>query len=100
MKRSSTLTWDQLRVALLILIALTVAAVAVYRLGQAANLFSKRIATIYGILFTLGLFALFTLSDRIKVKDSTIDAVKAKTTVKAMGRNSFPSTPCKVRIGR
>jgi len=30
-----------------------------------ANLFSKRIATIYGILFTLGLFALFTISDRI-----------------------------------
>src|SRR5258708_5844595 len=42
MKRSSTLTWDQLRVALLILIALAVAAVAIYRLGQAANLFSKR----------------------------------------------------------
>ena len=30
-----------------------------------ANLFSKRIATIYGVLFTLGLFALFTISDRI-----------------------------------
>src|SRR5580698_5891127 len=30
-----------------------------------ANLFSKRIATIYGILFSLCLFALFTISDRI-----------------------------------
>ena len=30
-----------------------------------ANLFTKQIATIYGILFTLGLFALFTISDRI-----------------------------------
>jgi amino acid transporter len=30
-----------------------------------ANLFSKQIATIYGILFTLVLFATFTISDRI-----------------------------------
>lgn len=30
-----------------------------------ANLFSKRIATIYGIAFTLVLFAVFTISDRI-----------------------------------
>ncbi len=30
-----------------------------------ANLFTKEIATIYGILFTLGLFILFTISDRI-----------------------------------
>jgi amino acid transporter len=30
-----------------------------------ANLFSKQIATIYGILFTVGLFLLFTISDRI-----------------------------------
>ncbi len=30
-----------------------------------ANLFTKEIATIYGILFTLGLFVLFTISDRI-----------------------------------
>jgi nucleotide-binding universal stress UspA family protein len=30
-----------------------------------SNLFSKRIATIYGVLFTLGLFILFTISDRI-----------------------------------
>ena len=30
-----------------------------------SNLFSKRIATIYGVLFTLGLFVLFTISDRV-----------------------------------
>jgi amino acid transporter len=30
-----------------------------------ANLFSKQIATIYGILFTLVLFATFTISDRV-----------------------------------
>ena len=42
MKRSSTLTWDQLRVGLVILLALTVIGVAVYKLGEAANLFAKR----------------------------------------------------------
>jgi phospholipid/cholesterol/gamma-HCH transport system substrate-binding protein len=42
MKRSSTLTWDQLRVGLVILLAALVIGVAIYKLGQAANLFAKR----------------------------------------------------------
>lgn len=42
MKRSSFITWEQLKVGGVILGALTVMAVAVYKLGQAANLFSKR----------------------------------------------------------
>ena len=42
MKRSSTLTWDQLRVGLVVLVALAVIGVAVYKLGEAANLFAKR----------------------------------------------------------
>jgi phospholipid/cholesterol/gamma-HCH transport system substrate-binding protein len=42
MKRSSTLTWDQLRVGLVIAVAVAVVAVALYKLGQSANLFSKR----------------------------------------------------------
>jgi phospholipid/cholesterol/gamma-HCH transport system substrate-binding protein len=42
MRRSPTITWDQLRVGLVILVALGVLGVAVYKLGQAANLFSKR----------------------------------------------------------
>jgi phospholipid/cholesterol/gamma-HCH transport system substrate-binding protein len=42
MKRSPTITWDQLRVGLVILVALAVIGVAIYKLGQAANLFSKR----------------------------------------------------------
>ena len=42
MKRSSFITWDQLKVGLMILAALGVLAVAIYKLGQAANLFSKR----------------------------------------------------------
>jgi phospholipid/cholesterol/gamma-HCH transport system substrate-binding protein len=42
MKRSPTITWDQLRVALVILVALSVIGVAIYKLGQTANLFAKR----------------------------------------------------------
>jgi phospholipid/cholesterol/gamma-HCH transport system substrate-binding protein len=42
MKRSPTITWDQLRVGLVILVALGIIGVAVYKLGQAANLFAKR----------------------------------------------------------
>jgi phospholipid/cholesterol/gamma-HCH transport system substrate-binding protein len=42
MKRSSFITWDQLKVGGLIVLAMAVLAVAVYKLGKAANLFSKR----------------------------------------------------------
>src|SRR5690349_4534916 len=42
MKRSSFITWDQLRVGLVIFAALAILTLAVYKLGQAANLFSKR----------------------------------------------------------
>ncbi|MEP6729712.1 MAG: MlaD family protein [bacterium] len=42
MKRSSTLTWDQLRVGLVIMLALLVLGVSIYKLGEAANLFAKR----------------------------------------------------------
>jgi phospholipid/cholesterol/gamma-HCH transport system substrate-binding protein len=42
MKRPSFITWEQLKVGLLITAALAVIGVAIYRLGQAANLFSRR----------------------------------------------------------
>ena len=42
MKRSSFITWDQLKVGGVIIAALFVLGVAIYKLGQAANLFSKR----------------------------------------------------------
>src|SRR5688572_33461133 len=42
MKRSSFITWDQLKVGSLILVALIVMGVALYKLGEAVNLFSKR----------------------------------------------------------
>src|SRR5438270_1280980 len=42
MKRSSFITWDQLRVGLVIVAALGILTLAIYKLGQAANLFTKR----------------------------------------------------------
>jgi len=42
MKRSSFITWDQLKVGVLILVALFVLVVAIIKLGQAGNIFGKR----------------------------------------------------------
>lgn len=42
MKRASYISWEQLRVGILILVALSIMGIAVYKLGQAANLFAKR----------------------------------------------------------
>lgn len=42
MKRSPTITWDQLRVGLVIAVAVAVLGVALYKLGQSTNLFAKR----------------------------------------------------------
>ncbi|HET7550726.1 MAG TPA: MlaD family protein [Gemmatimonadaceae bacterium] len=41
MKRSKFITWDQLKVGAMILVALAILVVAVVKLGEAANLFSK-----------------------------------------------------------
>jgi phospholipid/cholesterol/gamma-HCH transport system substrate-binding protein len=42
MRRSSFITWDQLKVGVLILIALIILGFAILKLGQAGNLFGKR----------------------------------------------------------
>ncbi|MFN2638146.1 MAG: MlaD family protein [Gemmatimonadaceae bacterium] len=42
MKQSSFITWDQLKVGVLILVALVIIGVAIVKLGQAGNLFGKR----------------------------------------------------------
>ena len=42
MKRSTFITWDQLKVGTIILIAIAVMVVAIFKLGEAANLFTKR----------------------------------------------------------
>jgi phospholipid/cholesterol/gamma-HCH transport system substrate-binding protein len=68
MKRSSFITWDQLKVGAVIAGALVVLAVAIYKLGQAANLFSRRYELVAylpnanglragGVVFVAGQFA-------------------------------------------
>jgi phospholipid/cholesterol/gamma-HCH transport system substrate-binding protein len=42
MKRSAYITWDQLKVGSIIIVALLIMTLAIYKLGQAANLFSRR----------------------------------------------------------
>ena len=42
MKRATFITWEQLRVGVVILISLTILLLAGYKLGQAANLFTSR----------------------------------------------------------
>jgi phospholipid/cholesterol/gamma-HCH transport system substrate-binding protein len=42
MKRSTSITWDQLKVGVLILVALLILAVSIVKLGQAGKLFGKR----------------------------------------------------------
>ena len=42
MKRSSFITWDQLKVGVLIVVALLILGVAIVKLGQQGNLFGKR----------------------------------------------------------
>src|SRR5919206_671508 len=42
MKRSSYLTWDQLKVGALIFVALIILAISIFKLGQSGNLFGKR----------------------------------------------------------
>ena len=42
MKRSSFITWDQLKVGVLILVALVILGISILKLGQAGNLFGRR----------------------------------------------------------
>lgn len=42
MKRSTFITWDQLKVGLIIVVAMAVLTIAIFQLGQAANLFTRR----------------------------------------------------------
>ena len=55
MKRSAVITWDQLKVGAVILVALVVMSVAILKLGQAAHLFSKRYTLVSFVPNTAGL---------------------------------------------
>ena len=55
MKRSTFITWDQLKVGLLIVLAIVVLGVAAVKLGQAANLFTERYELVALVPNTSGL---------------------------------------------
>jgi phospholipid/cholesterol/gamma-HCH transport system substrate-binding protein len=55
MKRSAVITWDQLKVGAVILVAIVVMGVAILKLGQAAHLFSKRYTLVSFVPGTAGL---------------------------------------------
>jgi len=55
MKRSSFITWDQLKVGVVILVALAILGVAIVKLGQAGNLFGKRYRVVSYIANASGL---------------------------------------------
>ena len=55
MRRSSFITWDQLKVGAIILIALLILGVAILKLGQAGNLFTKRYSLVAFVSNSSGL---------------------------------------------
>jgi phospholipid/cholesterol/gamma-HCH transport system substrate-binding protein len=55
MKRSTVITWDQLKVGAMILVALVVIAIAILKLGQSARLFTKRYTLVSFVPNTAGL---------------------------------------------
>ena len=55
MKRSTGVTWDQLKVGAVMLIAIIIIGIAILKLGQAANLFSKRYTLVSFVPNTVGL---------------------------------------------
>jgi len=55
MKRSSFITWDQLKVGALILVALVILGVAILKLGNAGNLFGKRYRLVANVASASGL---------------------------------------------
>lgn len=55
MRRSTGVTWDQLKVGAMILVALVVIGIAILKLGQSAHLFSKRYTLVSFVPNTSGL---------------------------------------------
>ena len=55
MRRSSAITWDQLKVGAAILVALVIMGVAILKLGQSAHLFSQRYKLVSFVPNTAGL---------------------------------------------
>ena len=72
MKRSSYITWDQLKVGVLILIALAILVAAVLKLGQAGNLFGKR----YSLVAFVGSAAGLRVGGQVTVAGQVAGSIK------------------------
>jgi ABC-type transporter Mla subunit MlaD len=55
MKRSTFITWDQLKVGAMIIVALAIMFIAMLKLGESARLFTKRYSLITLVPSTAGL---------------------------------------------
>lgn len=55
MKRSAVITWDQLKVGAVMLVAIVIIGIAILKLGQAANLFTRRYTLVSFVPGTAGL---------------------------------------------
>ena len=55
MKRSTFITWDQLKVGAMILVAAGIMVIAIVKLGQSAKLFSRRYSLVAFVPSTAGL---------------------------------------------
>ena len=73
MKRSTFITWDQLKVGAVILVAILIMIVAIFKLGQSAKLFTKRYHLIAFVPQTAGLRE----GSQVTVAGQLVGAVKA-----------------------
>ena len=73
MKRSTFITWDQLKVGGVILVAILIMVVAIFKLGQSAKLFTKRYHLIAFVPQTAGLRE----GSQVTVAGQLVGAVKA-----------------------
>ena len=102
MKRSSYITWDQLKVGVLILVALLILAVAVLKLGQAGNLFGKRYHLVAFVANAGGLRkgGPVTVAGQLagKIEDITFLPPDADTARKPVSWHDDADDPCSAGI--
>ncbi len=73
MKRSTFITWDQLKVGAVIMVAIAIMIVAIFKLGQSAKLFTKRYSLVAFVPSTAGLRE----GSQVTVAGQLVGAVKS-----------------------
>ena len=87
MRRSSGITWDQLKVGAAILVALVIMGVAILKLGQSAHLFSQRYKLVSFVPNTAGL----RVGGQVTVAGQLAGAVKSIARITSIGGRRFCS---------